>query len=77
MKGETAAYKKNDPARNKIGQGLIMKIYGGEGGIRTLDELLTHTRVPVVQLCTVLFILYNMYILYSFSAVQIEQKNTR
>lgn len=35
MKGETAAYKKNDPARNKIGQGLIMKIYGGEGGIRT------------------------------------------
>ena len=35
MKGETAAYKKNDPARNKIGQGLIMKIFGGEGGIRT------------------------------------------
>jgi len=26
-----------------------MKIYGGEGGIRTLDELLTHTRVPVVR----------------------------
>ena len=49
MKGETAAYKKNDPARNKIGQGLIMKIYGGEGGIRTLDELLTHTLVPVVR----------------------------
>jgi len=22
---------------------------GGEGGIRTLDELLTHTRVPVVR----------------------------
>ena len=23
--------------------------YGGEGGIRTLDELSTHTRVPVVR----------------------------
>ena len=23
--------------------------FGGEGGIRTLDELLTHTRVPVVR----------------------------
>ena len=77
MKGETAAYKKNGPARNKIGQGLIMKIYGGEGGIRTLDELSTHTRVPVVQPCTVLFILYNKYILYSFSTVQTGQKNTR
>ena len=39
MKGETAAYKKNDPARNKIGQGLIMKIYGGEGGIRTINKV--------------------------------------
>ena len=39
MKGETAAYKKNDPARNKIGQGLIMKIYGGEGGIRKLGDI--------------------------------------
>ena len=52
-------------------------MFGGEGGIRTLDELSTHTRVPVVQLCTDLFILYNTYILFSFSAVQIEQKNTR
>ena len=24
-------------------------LFGGEGGIRTLDELLTHTRVPVVR----------------------------
>ena len=23
--------------------------FGGEGGIRTLDELSTHTRVPVVR----------------------------
>ena len=25
------------------------RMLGGEGGIRTLDELLTHTRVPVVR----------------------------
>lgn len=24
-------------------------LFGGEGGIRTLDELLTHTRVPVTR----------------------------
>ena len=27
----------------------VFVIFGGEGGIRTLDELLTHTRVPVVR----------------------------
>ena len=27
----------------------LVLFLGGEGGIRTLDELLTHTRVPVVR----------------------------
>ncbi len=29
---------------------LQTAIYGGQGGIRTLDTLLTYTRVPVVRL---------------------------
>ena len=37
-------YKKEN---HRIYGGFLM--LGGEGGIRTLDELLTHTRVPVVR----------------------------
>ena len=29
---------------------MQIKNYGGEGGIRTLDTLLTHTRIPIVRL---------------------------
>ena len=37
-------YKKEN---HRIYGGFLL--LGGEGGIRTLDELLTHTRVPVVR----------------------------
>ena len=36
-----------------VGASILCNPFGGEGGIRTLDELLTHTRVPVVRLCLI------------------------
>ena len=40
------SYQENKKSRNRNVSGFI----GGQGGIRTLDTLLTYTRVPVVRL---------------------------
>ena len=38
------------PKKQKsLANAMFTRLCGGEGGIRTLDELLTHTRVPVVR----------------------------
>lgn len=41
-------YKKQPSVKNSQ-----TAIYGGQGGIRTLDTLLTYTRVPVINTCAI------------------------
>ena len=45
MQAKVRAQKK----KSSLNDMFKLLLLGGEGGIRTLDALLTHTRVPVVR----------------------------
>ena len=45
MRAKVRAQKK----KSSLNEMFKLLLLGGEGGIRTLDALLTHTRVPVVR----------------------------